>query len=69
MQCACVQRGPDRLISQDLQTPDVPVSQPEDWSVCKKRLLSGTTERHAVAGHFSPPFSNSEVEQIIGVSY
>lgn len=56
-----VQQSLDRLILQDLQTPDVPLSQ--SGCVCQERPLSGTAERRAVAGSLSPPYSNSRVRE------
>ncbi len=58
-----VQKSPDRLTLQDLRTPNVPPSQP--GCVCQERPLSGTAERRAVAGSFSPPSSNSRVRDKI----
>lgn len=59
----CEQKGPDRLTLQDLQTLDVPPSQP--GCVCQERPPSGTVERRAVAGSFNPPSSNSRVRDKI----
>lgn len=59
----CEQKCPDLLTLQDLLIPDVLPSQ--SGCVCEERPLSGTTERRAVAGSFSPPFSSPRVRDKI----
>ena len=56
-----MQQSLDRLILEDLQTPDVHLFQ--SGFVCRERPVSGTAERRAIAGSLSPPSSNSGVRE------